>query len=119
MECRKDGTLIRSVQNTSDLEARSVFMVQRQLSQGLQAFCPSVTSGCSIFLPEDPADIPFWSGTQDDLVFVGVLIGIEDELAIEVPDEFWASLPQINFGDAVRALVERNKARPVTRDHAE
>jgi hypothetical protein len=73
----------------------------------------------TIFLPEDPADIPFWSGTQDDLVFVGVLIGIEDELAIEVPDEFWASLPQINFGDAVRALVERNKARPGTRDHAE
>jgi hypothetical protein len=72
----------------------------------------------TIFLPEDPADIPFW-GLQDDLVLVDVHMAMEDELAIEVPDEFWASLPKINFGDAIRALVGCNKARPGTRDQAE
>ena len=64
----------------------------------------------SVFLPDDPADIPFWDKTGD-LAAVGAMFAIERTLQVKVPEEFITRLPRITFGEAV-AELGRMRAEP-------
>ncbi len=64
----------------------------------------------SVFLPDDPADIPFWDKTGD-LAAVGAMFAIERTLQVKVTEEFITRLPRMTFGEAV-AELGRMRAEP-------
>jgi hypothetical protein len=70
---------------------------------------PKTTS----FLPEDPADIPFWD-RRGDLADVEAIMAVEKNLGVTMPEDFWLSLPKITFGAAISQLVEAQKAGSAT-----
>ena len=64
----------------------------------------------SVFLPDDPADIPFWDKTGD-LAAVGAIFAIERALQVEVPEPFITRLPTMTYAEAV-AELGRMRAEP-------
>jgi hypothetical protein len=65
----------------------------------------------AVFLPQDPADIPFWDRTGD-LAATEAIMAIEEDFAVKMPEDFWLSLPKITFGEAVTRLLHAAKAEP-------
>jgi hypothetical protein len=65
-----------------------------------------------VFLPEDPGDIPFWDKTGD-LAGVSAIAAVERYFAVDMPEDFWLTLPKITFGEAITKLVEAKKVGPV------
>ena len=65
----------------------------------------------TVFLPQDPADIPFWDRTGD-LAGIEAIMAVEEDFLVKMPEDFWLSLPKITFGQAITKLVETTKAEP-------
>ena len=61
------------------------------------------------FLPQDPADILFWDRTGD-MADTQAILAIEKDFQVEIPDDFWHSLPKITFGEVVTKLLQAAKA---------
>lgn len=57
----------------------------------------------AVFLPEDPADIPFWDHTGD-MADVEAVLAVEEILGTTVPSEFWEGLRKTTFGAVIREL---------------
>ena len=63
----------------------------------------------AVFFPQDPADIPFWDRTGD-LADTEAIMAIEKDFKVEMPEDFWPSLPNITFGEAVTMLLRAAKS---------
>ena len=63
----------------------------------------------AVFLPEDPADIPFWDRTGD-LGSTEAIVAVEEDFAVRMPEDFWASLPKMTFGEAITKLLQATNA---------
>jgi len=103
------------------LEARSPQEYQswEKLGKEIQAAASSVAKilidylgwpKTATFLPQDPADIPFWD-RRGDLATVEAIMAVEKHLGVTMPKNFWLSLPKISFGVAITELVEAQKAK--------
>jgi hypothetical protein len=68
------------------------------------------------FLPQDPADIPFWDRTGD-LAATEAIMAIEEDFAVEMPEHFWLSLPKLTFGEAVTKLLQANAESGASRNY--
>lgn len=69
----------------------------------------------AIFLPEDPADIPFWDSTGD-LDSVEAVIDVEKYLKIQMPDDFWEDLSGQTYAQLLQKLYEIKKEAEQLRD---
>jgi hypothetical protein len=67
----------------------------------------------AVFLPEDPADIPYCD-RSDGLAGVEAIMAVERYFAVEVPESLWINLSKITFGEIIAKLVELRKAKQVT-----
>jgi hypothetical protein len=63
----------------------------------------------TVFLPQDPADIPFWDRTGG-LAGTEAIMAVEEAFLVEMPEDFWLSLPKITFGQAITKLLQATKA---------
>lgn len=70
----------------------------------------------SVFLPDDPADIPFWD-RRGDLAFVEVIMALEKHLGVELNEELWLGLSKMTFGEAITKIVNAKKAEPSVGGH--
>ncbi len=66
----------------------------------------------SIFLPDDPADIPFWDRTGD-LAGVEAMLAVEDALGVELPEQFLLDLEKMTYAEALKEL-NRMRTKPGT-----
>lgn len=67
----------------------------------------------TVFLLQDPADIPFWDRTGD-LVSVEAIMAVEEDFAVSMPEDFWLSLPKTTFGEVVTKLLQATTAETNT-----
>jgi acyl carrier protein len=67
----------------------------------------------AVFLPEDPADIPFCD-RSDGLAAVEAIMAVERHFAVELPESLWSNLSKITFGEMISKLVELRKLKQVT-----
>jgi hypothetical protein len=65
-----------------------------------------------VFLPTDPADIPFHLRETDRWDLLPAAFGIlEKDFGIKMESEFWDNLPGMTYGQAIEELVAK-KAEP-------
>jgi len=69
----------------------------------------------TIFLPDDPADIPFWDKTGD-LASVEAIMAIEKELKVEMEDVFGEKLSEMTFSQVIQTINDR-RAEPTPERH--
>lgn len=67
----------------------------------------------AVFLPEDPADIPFCD-RSDGLAGVEAIMAVEEHFAVEIPEDFAAKFRKITFGEVIAKLVELRKVKQST-----
>ncbi len=67
----------------------------------------------AVFLPEDPADIPFCD-RSDGLAAVEAIIAVERHFSVEMSEDFWTNLSEITFGEVITKLVKASTQSKVS-----